>query len=407
MDFCSIHLPDLCVARLYGCLETADDLKAAALVCHAGLTQAQAAAQAAVTRLRTKLEADGPTATVGRRADGTAATWIAELCSWEQTHAAHHVWLDASFCETEPIQQQNGTVAEQVEMVVDRSGNGSHAEVKLEHEDSVGPCLVRQGPNGRPVLAFSDEFGGVPCFLQTPRFAAPLTGPITYLCVARAVGDATLLDSLNEDSLHLELCHGYPQPGIDFADAQGLFATPRACMNCTIEPREWQAEFGLFCGRKIHGRTRSQAAAAWSSDAPFTAHAAAVAAAGGGGEGGSGEGGGGEGVGSGGSGAGGAASGWHVYCAVFDGERSALYVDGVCEARGVMPPEASLDGLTVGIDNERNYQLRGAIAQVRVLAGRLPEAHREALEASLARRYGLAHPALLHDGPPTKRRRVA
>ena len=82
MDFCSIHLPDLCVASIYGCLETADDLKAAALVCHAGLTQAQAAAQAAVTRLQTKLEADGPTATVGRRADGTAAPWIAELCSW-------------------------------------------------------------------------------------------------------------------------------------------------------------------------------------------------------------------------------------------------------------------------------------------------------------------------------------
>lgn len=180
MDFCSIHLPDLCVASIYGCLETADDLKAAALVCHAGLTQAQAAAQAAVTRLRTKLEADGPTATVGRRADGTAAPWIAELCSWEQTHAAHHVWLDASFCETEPVQELNGTVAEQVGMVVDRSGNGLHAEVELEHEDvSVGPCLVRQGPNGRPVLAFSDEFGGVPCLLQTPRFAAPLTGPIT------------------------------------------------------------------------------------------------------------------------------------------------------------------------------------------------------------------------------------
>jgi len=213
MDFCSIHLPDLCVASIYGCLETADDLKAAALVCHAGLTQAQAAAQAAVTRLRTNLEADGPTATAGRRADGTAAPWIAELCSWEQTHAAHHVWLDASFCETEPVQELNGTVAEQVVMVVDRSGNGLHAEIELEHEDwSVGPCLVRQGPNGRPVLAFSDGFGGVPCLLQTPRFAAPLTGPITYLCVARAVGDVTLLDSLNEDSPHVELCHGCAPP---------------------------------------------------------------------------------------------------------------------------------------------------------------------------------------------------
>ena len=177
-------------------------------------------------------------------------------------------------------------------------------------------------------------------------------------------------------------------------------------MNCSVKPCEFSEVDGDFRSL-IRGRTRSQAPAAWSSDAPFTAHAAAVAAAGGGGEGGSGEGGGGEGVGSGGSGAGGTASGWHVYCAVFDGERSALYVDGVCEARGVMPHEASLDGLTVGIDSERNYQLHGAIAQVRVLAGRLPEAHREALEASLARRYGLAHPALLHDGPPAKRRRVA
>ena len=202
-------------------------------------------------------------------------------------------------------------------------------------------------------------------------------------------------------------CAADPQ-GIEDA---GLSPTPRACMNCTAEPCE-SSEFGVTLGRKIRGRTRSQAPAAWSSDAPFTAHAAAVAAAGGGGEGGSGEGGGGEGVGSGGSGAGGsgaggAARGWHVYCAVFDGERSELYVDGRCEARGVVPPEASLDGLTVGIDNERHYQLNGAIAQVRVLAGRLPEAHREALEASLARRYGLAHPALLHDGPPAKRRRVA
>ena len=163
-------------------------------------------------------------------------------------------------------------------------------------------------------------------------------------------------------------------------------------MNCSVKPCEFSEVDGDFRSL-IRGRTRSQAPAAWSSDAPFTNHAVAVAAAGGGGE-----------VG---SGAGGTASGWHVYCAVFDGERSALYVDGVCEARGVVPHEASLDGLTVGIDSERNYQLHGAIAQVRVLAGRLPEAHREALEASLARRYGLAHPALLHDGPPAKRRRVA
>ena len=72
MDFCSIHLPDLCVASIFGCLQSAEDLQAAALVCHAGLTQAQAAAQTAVTRLRIKLEADGPTATVDCRADGAA-----------------------------------------------------------------------------------------------------------------------------------------------------------------------------------------------------------------------------------------------------------------------------------------------------------------------------------------------
>jgi len=153
-------------------------------------------------------------------------------------------------------------------------------------------------------------------------------------------------------------------------------------------------------GAALRGRTRSEAPSAWSPDGPVTAHATAVAAAGGGGEGGS--------SGAGGAGgAGGAASGWHVYCAVYDGERSELYVDGSREALGVLLPAASLDGLTVGTDKERGFQLHGAIAQVRVLAGRLPEAHREALEASLALRYGLAHPALLaDDGPPAKRRRV-
>jgi hypothetical protein len=179
MDFCSIHLPDLCVASIYACLETADDLKAAALVCHAGLTQAQAAARGAVAHLRSKLEADGPTATVDRRADGAAMPWIAELCSWEQTHDAHHIWLDAAFCETVEVEELN---VEQVGTVTDRSGNGLHAEATDDDDDmvtSVGPSLVRQGPNGQPVLAFSYDLGGVPCLLQTPRFAAPLTGPIT------------------------------------------------------------------------------------------------------------------------------------------------------------------------------------------------------------------------------------
>ena len=180
MDFCSIHLPDLCVASIFGCLQSAEDLQAAALVCHAGLTQAQAAAQTAVTRLRIKLEADGPTATVDCRADGAATPWIAELRSWEATDAAHHVWLDASFCETASEEDVNdrSSVSEQVEKVTDRSGNGLHAEA-TDTDTSVGPSLVRRGPNGQPVFAFSYELGGVPCLLQTRRFAAPLTGPIT------------------------------------------------------------------------------------------------------------------------------------------------------------------------------------------------------------------------------------
>ena len=65
-------------------------------------------------------------------------------------------------------------------------------------------------------------------------------------------------------------------------------------MNCSVKPCEFSEVDGDFRSL-IRGRTRSQAPAAWSSDAPFIAHAAAVAAAGGGGEGGSGEGGGGEG----------------------------------------------------------------------------------------------------------------
>ena len=52
-------------------------------------------------------------------------------------------------------------------------------------------------------------------------------------------------------------------------------------MNSSVKPCEFSEVDGDFRSL-IRGRTRSQAPAAWSSDAPFTNHAVAVAAAGGG-----------------------------------------------------------------------------------------------------------------------------
>jgi hypothetical protein len=105
-------------------------------------------------------------------------------------------------------------------------------------------------------------------------------------------------------------------------------------------------------------------------------------------------------------------TGWHVYSCIFDGANSELRVDGVLEASGDAGSNP-LSGLIIGRNRDlRSWPLIGSLAEHRVFNHRLATHQREALEVSLARRYGLPHPALQQDEeederPTAKRQRRA
>ncbi len=104
--------------------------------------------------------------------------------------------------------------------------------------------------------------------------------------------------------------------------------------------------------------------------------------------------------------------GWHVYSCIFDGANSELRVDGVLEATGDAGSNP-LSGLIIGRHLDlRSWPLIGSLSEFRVFERRLATHQREALEVSLARRYGLPHPALQQDEeederPTAKRQRRA
>ena len=105
-------------------------------------------------------------------------------------------------------------------------------------------------------------------------------------------------------------------------------------------------------------------------------------------------------------------TGWHVYSCIFDGANSELRVDGVLEASGDAGSNP-LSGLIIGRNRDlESWPLIGSLAEHRVFNHRLATHQREALEVSLARRYGLPHPALQQDDeederPTAKRQRRA
>lgn len=169
------------------------------------------------------------------------------------------------------------------------------------------------------------EWGVGQAELKTAKFAAPLAQPLSLLVVAKASGDTTILDSLSPESQQFEVCHGFP--------SVGGAGPPAICISADGVGRKPPSKLQ-------RGSTRSN------------------------GE-------------------------WHVYSVVFDGERSAIYVDGVLESSGKSVGGGKLDGLTIGGDHTGTYNLRGAVAELRVYSCHLEEGPRAELEASLAVRYGL------------------
>lgn len=80
---------------------------------------------------------------------------------------------------------------------------------------------------------------------------------------------------------------------------------------------------------------------------------------------------------------------WKIYTAIWDGDRSEIYVDGVLECGGKGVGSGKLDGLKIGGDHTGTYGLRGAIAELRLFSAHLAPGPRAQMEASLALRYGL------------------
>jgi len=94
---------------------------------------------------------------------------------------------------------------------------------------------------------------------------------------------------------------------------------------------------------------------------------------------------------------------WHIYTAVFDTKRSEIYVDGFCEATGNKSVGSNLlDGLSIGCDHNGIFFLIGCVAELRLFRRNLSTAHRVQIEASLARRYGLAYSMARELPSPTR-----
>lgn len=98
---------------------------------------------------------------------------------------------------------------------------------------------------------------------------------------------------------------------------------------------------------------------------------------------------------------------WHCYVCVFDKADSVIRIDGAPEPleKGCCqdsPPTALLDGLTIGSDHCFDMSLclgdasieegEGAISEVAVFKGRLPDSDIEQLEGYLMRKHGISKP---------------
>ena len=94
---------------------------------------------------------------------------------------------------------------------------------------------------------------------------------------------------------------------------------------------------------------------------------------------------------------------WHVYTAIYDGSKSAMYVDGRKEASGKSVGTSALDGLRIGCDHTSTFFLKGAIAELRLFSCHLGDEPRAQIEAAMQLRYGLAPTGKRPTTPPKKR----
>ena len=239
-------------------------------------------------------------------------------------------WTSVEACTVLWLRAAPTTIRMQAQRRVERwediSGRGNHAFACRGERMPEFVADAMTSPQGEQG-ALDFTGRGV---LATRPFSSPLPQPLTIMLVARARGDVTLCDALTPRSSRLELCHGYPT-----ADAVSRTA-PHVCMTATGSGTAAPGP-----SQMLRGRTR-------------------------------------------------ATDTWHVYTAIYDGDKSAIYVDGVCEGSGKSVGKGSLDGLRIGCDHTATFHLKGAIAEVRLFSCHLSPTPRAQLEASMALRCGLA-----------------
>jgi len=243
--------------------------------------------------------------------------------------AQYGAWTSVEACTVMWLRAAPNTLkllpGRRVERWEDISGRGHHA---IACRGERMPEYVADALDSQQGEQGAIDFTGR-SVLATLPFSTPLPQPLTIMIVARARGDVTLVDSLTSRSSRFELCHGYPT-----ADAISRSA-PHVCMTAYGSGETTPGPSHL-----LRGRTR-------------------------------------------------ATNAWHVYTAIYDGDKSELYVDGIREASGKAVGKGSLDGLRLGCDHTATFYLKGAIAELRVFSCHLSPTPRAQLEAAMALRYGL------------------
>ena len=265
-----------------------------------------------------------------RQCSFTAKSWINQLGTWSSVEACNVLTLRADpkvlkLVQPATVPPWRGGPSP---MLVSRMSDVSgHG-----HDASVHALRPDRRPTFEPD-ALGEGIGAVVFnggqVIETAPFATPLPQPLSIMVVARCNGDTTLCDSLSSSSPRFELCHGYPSNAIMNAQP----GSPAICMSAHGVGADAPTKL-------LRGTTR-------------------------------------------------ATNTWHVYTAVFDGDRSEMYVDGVREAGGRSIGSSSLDGLRIGCDHTSTFFLRGAIAELRIYSCHLSDGPRAQIEAALALRYGL------------------
>ena len=261
------------------------------------------------------------------REAGSAAPYVAQLSMWTAVEQHNVLTLRA---EPSAMKIVNTARNERDAFAIEPAILGARV-ARMHDLSGRGNDVYSLAPERRPLFVPDCLGPGIGALefgnsiLQTAPFEQPLKQPVTLIVVAKCRGDTTICDSLSPSSARFELCHGYPP-----ASATG---NPQICISAHGSGRSAPNQL-------LRGNTRSE-------------------------------------------------NTWHVYTAVYDGPRSALYVDGVMEASGKSVGNGMLDGLRIGCDHTSTFFLKGSIAELRMYDLHLADAPREQLEAALALRYGL------------------